>query len=203
MNQRKQSSTAYPVLFLMVDSADHIAGKTGLTVALTISKNGGAFAAAAGAVTELSSGWYAWAGNATDRATLGELAWHAEATGADPADDKLVIVPYDPFAYVDANIAAINNNTGGVAGMDRAERAIAVGTVGPGSTQTTINTSALTPAASAPNQFKGQVLAFDKDTTSANLRSQKTEITASDTGGVLTVATLSHSPVSGDTFTIT
>ena len=47
----KQSSTARPLLFLMIDSGDHISPKTGLSPTVTLSKNGAAFAAAAGAVT--------------------------------------------------------------------------------------------------------------------------------------------------------
>jgi len=105
---------------------------------------------------------------------------------------------------VDSNVAAVNNNTGGVAGLERATRAITVGTIGAGSTTTSIVSSALTPAGSATDQFKGQIMAFDKDTTTANLRGQKTDITA-NTGSAtptFTVTALTHAPVSGDTFTI-
>lgn len=100
MKARKQSTTTYPIPFLMVDSADHITGKTGLTPTVTISKNGGAFGAPSGAVTEIGSGWYALAGNATDRNTLGELLLHATAAGADPVDDRYEVVSWDPFADV-------------------------------------------------------------------------------------------------------
>lgn len=95
--QRKLSSTGYPIVFFMADAADHVTGKTGLTPSVTISKNGGAFGAASGAVSELSNGWYALAGNATDRGTLGALALHASASGADPADVLVEIVSHDPF----------------------------------------------------------------------------------------------------------
>ena len=97
MEQREQNGTDYPIVFLMVDSTDHITGKTGLTPTVTLSKNGGAFGAAAGAVTELANGWYSLAGNATDRNTLGSLAIHASATGADPSDILVFIVGYDPI----------------------------------------------------------------------------------------------------------
>ncbi len=100
MKLRKQASTSYPITFLMVDAADHLAGKTGLTPTVTISKNGGAFAAPAGAVAEVGNGWYALAGHATDRDTLGDLLIHAAAAGADPVDDRYLVVPWDPF---DAN----------------------------------------------------------------------------------------------------
>lgn len=104
----------------MVNSTDHVTGKTGLTVTLTASKNGTAFGAVSGAVTELSNGWYVWAGNAVDRGTLGELAIHATASGADPYDDKYVVVPWDPFdgaglglARVDAAISSRSTYAGG------------------------------------------------------------------------------------------
>jgi hypothetical protein len=84
----------------------------------------------------------------------------------------------------------------------RAVNAITKGTVGSASSVTSIVTSSLDPAASVTDQFKGLIVAFDKDTTTANLRGQKTDITASTTGGVLTVTSLTTAPVSGDIFTI-
>ncbi len=81
-----QGQTAEPLVFLMVDSSDHITGKTGLSPTVTLSKNGASFASPAGEVTEIGSGWYKVAGNATDSETLGSLILHAEATGADPVD---------------------------------------------------------------------------------------------------------------------
>jgi len=44
--------------FLMVDSTDHVAAKTGLTVTAQISKDGGAFAGCSNAVSEIGSGVY-------------------------------------------------------------------------------------------------------------------------------------------------
>lgn len=95
--QRQQSSTNYPMVFFLTDAVDHTTGKTGLTPVVTLSKNGGTFAAAVGAVSELGSGWYVLDGNATDRNTLGPLIVHAEGTGADPADLSCEIVTYDPY----------------------------------------------------------------------------------------------------------
>ena len=96
---RKQNSTLYPINYLMTDSQDGKTAKTGLTPTVTLSKNGGAFAAAAGAVSEIGNGWYSLAGNATDRNTLGELCIHAAASGADPADIQYSIVNFDPFIF--------------------------------------------------------------------------------------------------------
>ena len=97
MNRRQQNSTAYPIGFLMVDSADHETPKTGLTPTVQLSKNLGAFAAAAGTVTELANGVYVLASNATDRNTLGECLLLASAADADSAVLKLAIVSYNPF----------------------------------------------------------------------------------------------------------
>lgn len=92
----KQSQTARPLLFLMVDSADHITGKTGLSPTVTLSKNGGSFAAPAGAVAAVGNGWYRVAGHATDANTLGPLVLNATATGADPCDVVYEVVSFDP-----------------------------------------------------------------------------------------------------------
>ena len=97
----QQSTAARPLMFLMIDSSDHVSAKTGLSPTVVLSKNGATFAAAAGTVSEvpggttLSYGWYKVAGNATDTATAGPLILHASAAGADPTDVKFRIVPYD------------------------------------------------------------------------------------------------------------
>lgn len=93
----QQSSAGYPLLFLMVDSTDHVTGKTGLTPTVTISKAGAAFASPAGAVTEIANGWYKVAGNATDTNTFGPIALHATGTAADPTDrDIWEVVAFNP-----------------------------------------------------------------------------------------------------------
>jgi hypothetical protein len=122
MNLRQQSSTSYPFAFLLVSSTDHVTAVTGLGTApaVYVSKNGAGFGAASGAVSELAYGWYAWAGDATDRATIGELSVHITGTGADPVDAKLFVVGFDPFAnkadLVDAPsataVASIKTNLG-------------------------------------------------------------------------------------------
>lgn len=126
MKARLQSSTLYPIMFLLVDSTDHVTGKTGLTPTVTISKNGAAFASPAGAVTELGSGWYALAGNATDRATLGDLIIHATGTGADPVDDRYVIVAFNPFLATLGSGVVAASVTGAVGSVTAA---VNVGTI--------------------------------------------------------------------------
>lgn len=71
---------------LMVDSADHITGKTGLTLSIELSKDGGAFASISPTVTELAHGFYVLELTASHTDTLGDLALHITAVGADPTD---------------------------------------------------------------------------------------------------------------------
>ena len=69
----QQSTSSDPLFFFLVLSSDHISPATGKSPTVTISKNGAAFAAPAGAVTEIANGWYQVAGNATDTNTLGDI----------------------------------------------------------------------------------------------------------------------------------
>jgi hypothetical protein len=92
----KQSSTTQPLLFLLVNATDHISPLTGVSPTVTLSKNGGAFGAPAGAVSEIANGWYKVAGNTTDSGTLGPLVLHATATGSDPTDVMFEVVAFDP-----------------------------------------------------------------------------------------------------------
>lgn len=127
-----KQSTAYNQTFFMVDSTDHITGKAGLTPTVTLSKNGAAFAAAGGSVTEISSGWYYLALSTTDTNTIGDLAVHATGTAADPTDFSVRISAriQDDMAYpatsgrsmvvdanglVDANVVKIGPTGSGTA----------------------------------------------------------------------------------------
>jgi hypothetical protein len=143
----KQSSTARALVFLMVDSTDHITGKTGLSPTVTLSKNGAAFASPAGAVTEIANGWYKVAGNATDTNTLGAIALHATGTAADPTDSIVAeVVAYDPddaaalgLSRIDAAITSrlaptvaartLDVSSTGEAGLDFANVNLPVGAV--------------------------------------------------------------------------
>jgi len=112
----KQAQTAQALVFLMVDSTDHLSPKTGLAPTVTLSKNGATFGSPAGAVTEVGSGWYKVAGHATDSGTLGPLVLHATATGADPTDDRYDVVGYDPQDVVRLGLTALPNVAAGAAG---------------------------------------------------------------------------------------
>lgn len=80
--QITQGSTPV-ILILLVSTADDRTALTGATPAVQLSKNGGAFAAAAGSVTEVGLGFYKLTLSAAETDTVGALAVVATATGAD------------------------------------------------------------------------------------------------------------------------
>ncbi len=90
-------------------------------------------------------------------------------------------------------------------GLTAPTRPLCRGVVTTGATTTLVPTSALYPAASDPDQFKGRVLIFDHDTATAGLRGQGAPVASSSALGVLTIApgdALSRAPASGDRFGI-
>ena len=111
----QQSTSSDPLFFFLVLSSDHISPATGKTPTVTISKNGAAFAAPAGAVTEIANGWYQVAGNATDTNTLGDILLHAAEATSDNSDMTVAqVVAFNPrnanlgLSNVSANVAQWN-----------------------------------------------------------------------------------------------
>lgn len=90
-------------MVMMVDSTDHVTGKTGLTLTITASKDGGAFGSIAPTVTERGNGWYNLALTASHTDTLGDLALHITGTAADPTDMVILV----EGGATDADISAI------------------------------------------------------------------------------------------------
>ena len=76
-------NTARDIIILMTDISDHITGKTGLTLAITASKNGGAFSTISPTVTERSDGLYTISLTDSHTDTIGDLVLYITATGAD------------------------------------------------------------------------------------------------------------------------
>ena len=89
-------------------SSDHVSAATGKTVAIKISKNGGAFAdpnAGATNATEVSSGWYKVTLDATDTATEGDLVVRGTAASCD--DSERVFRVHLPANF---GVASIDGN---------------------------------------------------------------------------------------------
>lgn len=114
MRQIKQA-TAYNMTVLMIDSTDHITGKAGLTLTITASKNGAAFASITPTVTDLGTGKYKLELTTSHTDTLGDLALYITGTGADPKDEfAQVVVNQDAALYQDG--AVWLDTVNGVAG---------------------------------------------------------------------------------------
>ncbi|HEU4854955.1 MAG TPA: hypothetical protein VFS89_06660 [Nitrosospira sp.] len=105
---------------------------------------------------------------------------------------------------MDANLGAINGSTTALTAFHRAVKGNVIGTVGGGSTTTSIVSSSLTPAGSVADKFKGRLIIFADDTTTANLRGQATDITGNTSAAAptFTVTALTTAPVSGDVFVV-
>src|SRR3990167_5540851 len=180
----KQSTTTYPLVFLMVSSSDHINGVTGLSPTVTISKAGAAFASPAGAVSEIANGWYKVAGNATDNATLGPLILHATGTAADPVDvvynvtarlvDDLA-TPTNITAASGVTLAATNglgNQTANITGNLSGSVGSVTGAVGSVTGLTASDVGAIKAKTDSltfttAGQVDANVLALNRDATSA------------------------------------
>lgn len=105
-----------------------------------------------------------------------------------------VTVDSQTVNFVAATFSIENRNQG--------MKALVRGVCGAAGSTTSITTSSLLPASGVADQFKGRIVIFDKETATANLRGQATDITASTSGGTLTVTALTTAPASGDTFGI-
>lgn len=91
-------------------------GSTGLTPTVTISKNGAAFGALGGTITEVSGNWYKVALNTTDTNTLGDLAYlfSTGTMNATFVDQVVTDLPGDTVASVTGNVAGnVTGNLGG------------------------------------------------------------------------------------------
>lgn len=108
-------SAAANVMVLMVDSTDHVTGKTGLTLTVTASKDGGAFASISPTVTERGNGWYNVALTASHTDTLGDLALHITGTAADPTDLLVFVSAVNPKDSQDFGLSRLDLNTSDVA----------------------------------------------------------------------------------------
>jgi hypothetical protein len=124
---------------------------------------------------------------------------------ANTSDIQTRLPPALVGGRLDSNLSAIGNSISALAAFKQAVKGNVIGTVGVGSTSTSIITSSLTPAGSVADQLKGRLITFSDDTTTAALRGQSTDITASTASATptLTVTPLTTPAVAGDTFSIT
>lgn len=117
MRVLKQNTTRNINVF-MTSSLDHIAGVTGASLSMSISKDGGTFSVVTPSITNLSSGWYAVVLSGSYLDTLGDLAIHIGGPNCDPTDLVCQVVAYDMGAatnlglsYLDQAASAYNTRT--------------------------------------------------------------------------------------------
>lgn len=79
----KKNVALNDIPFYMVDSTDHVTPETGLSVTAEVSKDGAAFAGAAGSVTEIGSGVYHFDATQADM-NADVIVFKFTAAGADP-----------------------------------------------------------------------------------------------------------------------
>jgi hypothetical protein len=101
-----RQSAVRNVMVFMTQSGDHVTGLTGATLTVELSKNGGAFASISPTVTERAYGWYNIVLTASNTDTLGDLALHITASGADPNDVLMEVVD-----LLDVSVEAVNGTT--------------------------------------------------------------------------------------------
>lgn len=110
-----KQSTARNVMVFMSDATDRALGKAGLTLTITASKDGGAFASISPTVTDRGSGFYNLALTTSHTDTLGDLALHITGSGADATDTVMQVVAGLPgedsatISGIDSKIDTIDN----------------------------------------------------------------------------------------------
>lgn len=115
-------TTSRVVMLKLFLSSDHISVATGKTVAITISKNGGAFAnpnAGATNATEVANGWYKVTLDTTDTGTVGDLVVRGTATSCDDTERVFGVVKATnggltalPDTAVTTNASLLTSGTG-------------------------------------------------------------------------------------------
>lgn len=95
-------------MVLMVQSADHITGATGLTLTVTASKDGGAFGSISPTVTERGNGWYSIALTSSHTDTLGDIALQITAASADPSSVLGQVIAADLNDAVDLGLTNLD-----------------------------------------------------------------------------------------------
>src|ERR1051326_3822520 len=92
----KQSTAYHRMIYMQDSTTSRSPGVAGLTLTITASKAGGAFASITPTVTDRGGGWYDLAYTSSHTDTLGALALKITGTGADETDVLDQIVAFDP-----------------------------------------------------------------------------------------------------------
>lgn len=202
-----------------MDATNGVTPETGITLGAadqaellkhtgaTVDISGATWAAVTGV-----GGWYDLSLTTSHTDTLGMLTVVVQDESVStPAFARAMVVPamvYDSLVggtdTLDVQVTGLGSSSLDAIRDRMALRTTLRGTVGSSSTTTSVTTSAISPATSVLDQLKGRIIIFDHDTTTAALRGQASDITASSASATptLTVTALTNAPASGDSFTI-
>lgn len=197
-----KQSTAYDLMVWMADSADHITGKTSLTLTITASKAGAAFSSISPTVTERGNGWYALALTTSHTDTIGDLALHVTGSGADNTDVVVQVRANVLGDTLPANITQLSGNTSSATYLSSSAGMIIPGTVdNTAFTTTTTEFEANDITTAASLHYVGRAIIF----TSGTLFGQACSITnyvLNGGRGHFTVSALTSAPENSVTFII-
>jgi len=214
MQLLKQSTSVDVRMGPFMDASDAVTPETG--VLLTAADQAEALKHDGAATVDISSntwaavtgadGWYDLTLSTSDTGTLGLLDIVVQdASVCLPVFARFMVVPanvYDSLIggsdQLQVDTVQIASTTADATALGQGASCLKTGTVGSGSTTTTI-VSGLTTSA---DQFNGRIVTFTTDTTTTALQGQSTDITDTDGSGNLTVTALTTAPVSGDTYVI-
>src|SRR5882724_5116809 len=147
MAERIPQSTTIRIPLQAYLASDHATPAPGVTIAITISKNGAAYGNPSGGATNatgISTGSYYVDLSTTDTGTLGPLFIRGAAATIDD-----VVAIYNVVSANNAGLAALPDSSN----IAKTGGAIGRGTVTTGGSTTSIPTSAFTPAGAVANQF--------------------------------------------------
>ncbi len=154
--------------------------------------------------TNITAGTITTATNLTNAPTAGDFtaAMKTSLNAATPASVTGAVGSVT--ARVTANADQINGDATAAATLASSLNTVATGTCAALGTTTSVISSALSPSGAVADQFKGRVLIFADNTTTAALQGQAVSITASSNAATptFTVTALTTAPVNGDTFII-
>lgn len=195
LKQSESQSASRRVPIMMVDATDGDTAETGLTVSVSVSKNGGTLTAGGGTVTEVGSGLYYYQFTQAELDTVGFVGFVATATGART---------FRGMAQV-AAFAAIPSNFGSLVidGSGRVNTNLGQGltedSVQASPSPTTTAFAGSSSLSSSDDRYNNAQVLF----TSGALKGRSFRIT--DYVGstrTLTVETMPVAPTAGDTFVI-
>jgi hypothetical protein len=210
MQYLKQSTAATVVIGAFVDATDGFTPETGLTAGgvddLVVSKNGGSavdISSNTFTAKTNTNGCYDLSLTASDTDTLGRLdVYVRDDSVCRPVLSRFQVVPanvYDSLFSTDflqVDVVQISSSTAAADNLEQGAKGIVTGTVGTGSTTTSVVTG-LTETTN--DHYNGRTVTF----VSGNLAGQSATISDyTGSTGTLTVTTLTEAPANGDLFVI-